>query len=150
MTSKMIYLNASITLSKLPIMMQTQSKQPIWDEEGRPYKKSQPCLVPTPNTTICNSWLSHNNCQTEMWSQNLDDWNINLCKREQSNNWLELDVKSINLTQCFNNSIQTSNYDANTNLSNQYEMRRDDLKKFATLSRANAEYNYLPQLTLTL
>jgi hypothetical protein len=28
-------------------------------------------------------------------------------------------------------------------------MRRDDLKKFATLSHANAEYNYLPQLTLT-
>ena len=29
-------------------------------------------------------------------------------------------------------------------------MRKDDLKKFATLSRANAEYNYLRQLTLTL
>ncbi len=29
-------------------------------------------------------------------------------------------------------------------------MRRDVLKKFATLSRANAEYNYSPQLTLTL
>ncbi len=29
-------------------------------------------------------------------------------------------------------------------------MRRDDLKKFATLSCANAEYNYLQQLTLTL
>ncbi len=29
-------------------------------------------------------------------------------------------------------------------------MRRDDLKKLATLSCANAEYNYLQQLTLTL
>jgi hypothetical protein len=38
--------------------------------------------------------------------------------------------------------IQTSNNDTNTNPSNQYEMRRDDLKKFATLSRANAKYNY--------
>ncbi len=31
--------------------------------------------------------------------------------------------------QCFNNSIQTSNNDTNTNPSNQYEMRRDNLKK---------------------
>jgi hypothetical protein len=29
-------------------------------------------------------------------------------------------------------------------------MRRDDLKKFVTLSHVNAEYNYLQQLTLTL
>jgi hypothetical protein len=27
-------------------------------------------------------------------------------------------------------------------------MRREELKKFATLSRVNAEYNYLRQLTL--
>jgi hypothetical protein len=45
--------------------------------------------------------------------------------------------------QCFNNSIQTSNNDKNTNPSNQYEMRRDDLEKFATLSHVNAKYNYL-------
>jgi hypothetical protein len=31
-----------------------------------------------------------------------------------------------------------------------HEMRRNDLKKFATLSCANADYNYLQQLTLTL
>ncbi len=55
------------------------------------------------------------------------------------NSQLELDKKSINLPQCFNNSNQTSNNDTNTNLSNQYEMRRDSLKKFATLSRANAK-----------
>jgi hypothetical protein len=54
------------------------------------------------------------------------------------------------LPQCFNNSIQTSNNDTNTNPSNQYEMRRDDPKKVATLSHAYAEYNYLQQLTLTL
>jgi hypothetical protein len=29
-------------------------------------------------------------------------------------------------------------------------MRRDDLKKFATLSHVNAKHNYLQQLTLTL
>jgi hypothetical protein len=63
---------------------------------------------------------------------------------------LELGVKHINLPQCINNSYQTSNYDSITNPSNQYEISRDELKKFATLSRANAEYNYLPQLTLTL
>ncbi len=65
-------------------------------------------------------------------------------------NWLQFDVKSINLPQCINNSIQASNNDANTNRSNQYEMRRDGLKKFATLSRANTQYNYWQQLTLTL
>ena len=54
------------------------------------------------------------------------------------------------LPQCLNNSIQTSNNDANTNPSNQYEMRRDNLKKFATLSCSNVQYNYWPQLTLTL
>jgi hypothetical protein len=37
------------------------------------------------------------------------------------------------IPQCFNNSIQTFNNDTNTNLSNQYEMRREDLKKFSTL-----------------
>ncbi len=59
-------------------------------------------------------------------------------------------MKSIDLPQRFNNSIQISNNDANTNPINQYEMRRDDLKNFATLSRANVQYNYWPQLTLTL
>ncbi len=71
-------------------------------------------------------------------------------KRQPSNNWLELDVKSINLPQCINNSIQTSNNDANTNPSNQYEMRRDNLILFATLSHANVQYSYWPQWTLTL
>ncbi len=59
-------------------------------------------------------------------------------------------MKSVNLLQCNNNSIQTSNNDTNANPSNQYEMRRDDLKKFATLSCANVQYSYWPQLTLTL
>jgi hypothetical protein len=73
-----------------------------------------------------------------------------ILQEEPINKQLELEVKSINLPQCINNSFQTSNYDANTNPSNQYEMRRDDLKKFATLSCANAEYNYLLQLNFTL
>ncbi len=67
-----------------------------------------------------------------------------------SNNWLEHDVKSVDLPQCINNSIQPSNNDASTNQSNQYEMRRDNHKKFATLSCANAQFSYWPQLTLTL
>jgi hypothetical protein len=142
-------LNALITLSKLPIMMQTQIQATNMRWGGMTLKSLQPCLVSMPNTTICHNWLSHYNCQTEMWSQNLDDWR-EICKRKLSNNWLELDVKSFNLPQCINNSFQTSNYDANLNPSNQYEMRRDNLQKFATLSRVNAEYNYLPQLTLTL
>ncbi len=143
-------LNASITLSKLPIMIQTQIRATNMRWGGTTFKKSQPCLVPMPNTTICNKWLSHYNRQTKMWWPNLDDSKRNLCKRYSFNNWLELDVKSIVLPQCINSSIRTSNYDANTNPSNQYEMRREDLKKFPTLSHVNAEYNYLPQLTLTL
>ncbi len=46
------------------------------------------------------------------------------------------------------NSIQTSINDASTNPRNQCEMRREELKKFAILSRVNAEYNYLQQSTL--
>jgi hypothetical protein len=63
---------------------------------------------------------------------------------------IDFNDKPDDLPQCFNNSIQTSNIDTNTNPGNQYEMRRDALKKVATLSRANAEYNYLGQLNLTL
>ncbi len=142
-------LNTSITLSKLPIMIQTQIQATNMRWGGMTLKNLQPCLMPMPNTTIHDIWLSHYNCQTKMWWPNLDDWKRNLCKRESLNNWLELDVKSINLPQCINSSIRTSNYDANTNLSNQYEMRREDLK-FATLFHVNAEYNYSPQLSLTL
>jgi hypothetical protein len=75
---------------------------------------------------------------------------VKSCKRLPSNKKFELDVKSVDLPQCINNSIQISNNDANTNPSNQYEMRRDNLEKFATLSCANAKYSYWPQLTLTL
>ncbi len=63
---------------------------------------------------------------------------------------MDFNDKPDDLPQCFNNSIPTSNNDANINLSIQYEMKRDDLKKFATLSCANAQYNYWLQLTLTL
>ncbi len=142
-------LNASITLSKLPIMMQKQIRATNMRWGGATLKILQPCLVPIPNITICHSWLSHYDCQTEMWWPNLDDWR-EIYKREPINKPLELDVKSINLSQCINNFFQTSNHDANTNPSNQYEMRRDNLKKFATLSCANAEYYYSPQLTFTL
>jgi hypothetical protein len=63
---------------------------------------------------------------------------------------IDFNDKPDDLPQFFNNSIQTSNNDTNTNPSNQYEMRRDNLKNFATLSLTNAKYNYLQQLTLTL
>ncbi len=76
-------LNASITLSKLPIMMQTQIQAPNMRWGGTTLKSSQPCLVPMPNTAICHNWLSHYNCQTEMWWQNLNDWNRNLARDNQ-------------------------------------------------------------------
>ncbi len=41
---------------------------------------------------------------------------------------IDFNDKPDDLSQCFNNSIQTSNNDTNTNPSNQYEMRRDALK----------------------
>jgi hypothetical protein len=58
-------------------------------------------------------------------------------------------LQDLLIPQCNENSIQISNIDANTNPSNQYEMRRDDLKKFATQSPANDQINYWLQLTLT-
>ncbi len=74
MWSQSTCLNASKTLSKLPVMMETQ----IWATNmrwgGTTLKSSQPCLMPMPNTTIGHSWLSHYNCQTEMWWPNLDHW----------------------------------------------------------------------------
>ncbi len=73
-------LNASITLFKLPIMMQTQIRATDMRWGGRTLKGLQPCLVPMPNPTICHSWLSHYNCQTEMWWPNLDNWERNLVK----------------------------------------------------------------------
>jgi hypothetical protein len=83
----------------------------------------------------------------------LDDWKRNLAKGNRSTNNLNL---MGNQMTCLNASINlsklpiTSNYDANTNPSNQYEMRRDDFKKFATWSCVNAKFKYLPQLTLTM
>ncbi len=70
-------LNASITPSKLPIMMQTQIRATSMRWGGTTLKTLQPCLVPISNTTIGHSWLSYYNCQTEMWWPNLD-WTRNL------------------------------------------------------------------------
>ncbi len=53
--------------------------------------------------------------------------------------------------KCLNASITQSKLPIMIQItSDQYEMRRVDLKNFATLSRANAEYNYTPQLTNTI
>ncbi len=84
MTSQMINLNASNTLSKLPIMMQTHIRATNMRWGGTTLKSLQPSLVPMPNTTICHSWLSHYNCQTEMWWPNLDDWKRNLARHNHS------------------------------------------------------------------
>ncbi len=80
MNNQLTCLNASITLSRLPIMMQTQLQATNirWGEMT--VKSLQPCLVPMPNTFICHNWLSHYNCLTEMWWPNLDDWKRNIAR----------------------------------------------------------------------
>ncbi len=80
MWSQLTCLNASITVSKLPIMMQTQSRAIKMRWGGTTLKSLQPFLVPMPNTTTCRSWLSHYNCQTEMWWPNLVHWKRNLAR----------------------------------------------------------------------
>ncbi len=76
-------LSASITLSNLPIMMQTQIQSTNMRWGGMTLKSSQPCFVPMPNTTLCHNWLLHYNCQTEIWWPNLDDWKRNLAQDNQ-------------------------------------------------------------------
>ncbi len=78
MNNKSTCLNASITLSGLPIRMQTQIGATNMRWGGMTLKSLQPYLVPMPNTAICHNWLSHYNCLTEMWWPNLDDWKRNL------------------------------------------------------------------------
>ena len=73
MNNQSTCLNASITLSVLPIMMQTQIRATNMRWEETTLKSLQLSLVPMPNTTICHKWLSHYNCQTEMWSPNSND-----------------------------------------------------------------------------
>ncbi len=84
--------------------------------------------------------------QTIIAKQKQDDqiqmFSREILKKLTSKKQLELDEKSIDLPQFFKNSIQTFINDESENPSNQYEMRRDDFKKFATLSRVNAKYNY--------
>ncbi len=150
MTSKMIYHNASITQIKLPKMIQTQIQATNMRWGGTTLKICNPvscqCQIQLFTTIDSHTIIGKQKCDDQIWMTEKEI----LSKRWPRNSWLELDEKSIHLPQCFNNSIQTSNNGANTNPSNQYEMRRDDLKKFVTLSHVNAEYNYLKQLTLTL
>ncbi len=97
-------LNASITLSKLPIMMQTQ----IWATNmrwgGTTLLNLQPCLVPMSNTTIGHSWLSYYDYQTEMWWPNLD-WKRNLARDDRPTIDLNL---MWNQSTCLNASITLS------------------------------------------
>ncbi len=86
MTSQIIYLNASITLSKLPTIMQTQIRAANMRWGGTTLKSLQPCLMPMPNTTICHSWLSHYNCQTEMWWPNFKTVQIEIGLSEYGGN----------------------------------------------------------------
>jgi hypothetical protein len=67
MNNQLTCLNASITLSKLPIMMQTQIQATNMRWGGTTLKSLQACLVPMPNTTICHNCFSHYNRLTEMW-----------------------------------------------------------------------------------
>ncbi len=97
-------LNASITLSKLPIMMQTQIRATNMRWGRTTLKSLQPFLVPMLNTTIHHSWLSHYNCQIEMWSLNLDDWKRNLARDNHPTN-LNL---MWNQSTCLNASITLS------------------------------------------
>ncbi len=80
MNNQLTCLNTSVTLSGLPIMMQTQIQATNMRWQETPLKSLQPCLVPMPNTTICHNWLSHYNCLTEMWWPNLEDWKRNLAR----------------------------------------------------------------------
>ncbi len=80
MWNQLTCLNASITLSNFPIMMQAQIWATIMRWGGMLLKGLQPFLVPMLNTTISHSKLSHYNCQTEMWWPNLDDWKRNLAR----------------------------------------------------------------------
>ncbi len=68
-------LNASITQSKFPIMMQTQIRATNMRWGGMTSKSSQPCLVPMSNTVIGHSWLSHyvakQKCDSLDWKRNL-------------------------------------------------------------------------------
>ncbi len=97
-------LNASITLSKLPIMMQTQIQATNMRWGGTTLKSLQPCLVPMSNTTIGHSWLSHYNCQTEMWWPNLD-WKRNFTR----DNHPTIDLNLMwNQSICLNASITLS------------------------------------------
>ncbi len=97
-------LNASITLTKFPIMMQTQIQATNMRWVGTTIKSLQPCLVPMSNTSIGHSWLSHYNCQTEMWWLNLD-WKRYLAK----DNPPTIDLNLMwNQSTCLNASITLS------------------------------------------
>ncbi len=66
------YLHAMRTLSKLPIMMQTQIGATNMRWGGTTFKSSQPCLMPMSNTVIDHSWLSHyvakQKCDDQIWN----------------------------------------------------------------------------------
>ncbi len=72
MWNKSTCLNAFITLSKIPIMMQTQIRATNMRWGGMTFQSLQPCLVPMPNTVIGHSWLSHyvakQKCDDQIWT----------------------------------------------------------------------------------
>ncbi len=119
----LFYLNASINLSKFPIMMQTQIQATNMRWVGRTFKSLQPYLVPMPNTFIGNNWLSHN-----IAKQKYDDqlWTGREILQEITVQQLTWNRCEISQPASVNNSIQISNYNANTDPSNQYETRRDN------------------------
>ncbi len=73
MWNQLTCLNASITLSKLPIMMQTQIQATNMRWGGTTLTSLQPFLAPMSNTAIGHSWLSHSvtkwKCDNQVWTR---------------------------------------------------------------------------------
>ncbi len=149
MKNQLICLNASITQSKLPIMIQTKIRATNMRWGGTTLKSLQPCLcqcwIQLFATIDSHTIIAKQKCDDQIWMTEREILQ-EITNKQATWTWCKIN-QSASMLQWLN---PTSNNDANPNPSNQYEMRRDDLKKFATLSRVNAKYNYLRQLTLTL
>ncbi len=149
MWNQSICLNASITLSKFPIMIQTQIRATNRRWGGTSSKSLQPWCVPMSNIAIGHNWLSHYNCQTEMWWPNLD-WKRNLAR----DNHPTIDLNLMwNQSTCLNASITLSKFP----IMMQTQIRATNMRWGGTTLTSlqpclvpNLQYSYWPQLTLTL
>ncbi len=149
MWNQLTCLNASITLSKIPIMMQTLFCATNMRWGGMTLKSLQTCLMPMSNSTIGHSWLSHYDCQTDIWWPNLD-WKRNLARDDCPTNDLNL---MWNQLTCLNASITLSE----DPIMMQIQIRATNMRWGVTTLKSlqpclmpMTKYNYWPQLTLTL